>query len=100
MNNRLIIDRGVYNGFKISMFCISTLLILQGYFIYHLRKDNVNLVEKYNVCINNNLELTDIIHDNEYINTNDQEEVSMFDKWMNIYVRCFLPKYYIDKCFP
>ena len=98
-NNRLYINRGTFNAFKISMLFVSILVSLQGYLIYHLKIKYSNLIDRHNLCIHDTADLTNLIDVNHLIDTNEQDEVYMYDKAMYNLVQCLLPKYFIDLCF-
>jgi len=98
-NNRIYINRERLKTYKNYMLFISCLMVLQGYLSYHVRLRNNDLTDNYNQCIHDASELTNLIDTNHLINTNDQDEVYISDKYMDNSVQCSLPQYFIDRCF-
>ena len=95
-NQYFMIDKKIINIFRYISVIIIIGFIFQAYLIYYLYNKNNSLKAMYS---KENQKLVNIINDNNYNNLNDKLEVSIYNPTLLEYITCWIPTYYINKCF-
>jgi hypothetical protein len=96
------IHKGTYNFFRYVGLGILLMLFLQGYLLVRTRNRYYALSNSYDECLRNTSVLSRYIQkhpQNDYVNMLPIEEVYVYNKYTDEYVRCSIPNYYMDSCF-
>ena len=101
----ITIHKGTYNFFRFVGIGVLTMLFLQGYLLVKAREGYHDLYDSYRECMRNTTVLSHYIHQlhqppqNVYKNDLPEEDVFVYNKHIDEYVKCYIPNYYINKCF-
>ena len=89
------INKSVFKCLKFVALIISAGVLFQTHLIYQLNSNYHSLKEKYRIDTNNYIK---IINDNNYINLEQQTELTVFNPTINEYLKCWIPDYFIRSC--
>jgi len=79
------------------------MVFLQSYLLVNAKEKYNSLSTNYDTCMSNNSVLNDYVL-NDYVLNDGQHDVSqgdvfVYNKYTEEYVKCYIPYYYINKCF-
>lgn len=94
--NRFMIDRRLCHIIKLISLLIIGTTLFQTYMIHKLNNKNQHLKDMYNDELNKYI---DHINENQLIDIDTQEELFVYQSNISGYVKCWIPKYFLDKCF-
>lgn len=94
--NHIILDNKSCYIIKFISFVVIGLTIFQTYMIHKLNNKNQHLKDMYNAELNKYI---DYINENQLIDIDTQEELFVYQSNISDYVKCWIPKYFLDICF-
>jgi len=99
LQGRLVtVNRSTLSFFQYAGVGILCMLFLQSYMLVTAKEKYNSLSTNYDTCMSNNSDLTDYVLNDGQIDV-PQGDVFVYNKHIDEYVKCYIPYYYIHKCF-
>ena len=99
LQERLVtVNRATLSFYRYVGVGIVCMLFLQSYLLVNAKEKYNSLSTNYDTCMSNNSDLNDYVLNDGQIDV-PQGDVFVYNKYLDEYVKCYIPYYYIHKCF-